>query len=173
MTLSAAQMHTMTMPGPMLKRGFWLYVWRVTAPEGEKLYVGRTGDNSSPNAAAPYTRMGQHLGFSKAQNSLRRLLMEQSIHPEECDSYELITYGPIFPEVSKSKKLDRNQLMELHTPSRNAVGALERKLANELKAAGYDVLNIVKWKHPYNEKLWHKVVDEFAVHFPKLKELNK
>lgn len=26
--------YTLTLPGPMLQRGFWLYVWRVVAPDG-------------------------------------------------------------------------------------------------------------------------------------------
>jgi hypothetical protein len=39
---SLASMHCLTLPGPMLQRGFWLYVWRVQTPKGERLYVGRT-----------------------------------------------------------------------------------------------------------------------------------
>ena len=169
MTATSPQTLTMTLPGPMLSRGFWLYVWRVKSPSGEKLYVGRTGDNSSPYATAPYTRMGQHLGFSKAQNSLRRLLTDQGILPEECDSFELIAHGPIFPEVSGHDDLDRSALMELHVPPRNSVGALERELATRLKDAGYDVLNTVRWRHEQDEELWAKVRDEFAKHFPKLR----
>ena len=53
--------HELTFPGPMTKRGFWLYVWRIQSPEGELLYVGRTGDSSSAHAASPIERMGQHL----------------------------------------------------------------------------------------------------------------
>ena len=37
-----ASLHRLTLPGPMLQRGFWLYVWRVQTPKGERLYVGRT-----------------------------------------------------------------------------------------------------------------------------------
>ena len=29
--------HVLTMPGAMLHRGFWLYVWRVETPAGELL----------------------------------------------------------------------------------------------------------------------------------------
>ncbi len=37
--------------GAFLRRGFWLYVWEVTVPNGATIvYVGRTGDSSSPNA---------------------------------------------------------------------------------------------------------------------------
>ena len=100
---ATASLHRLTLPGPMLQRGFWLYVWRVLTPKGERLYVGRTGDSSSPHATAPYTRMGQHLGFSKAQNSLRRLLTEAGVEPESCKQFELISYGPIFPEIGFTK----------------------------------------------------------------------
>ena len=31
--------HLLTLPGAMLQRGFWLYVWRVETPKGEFLYV--------------------------------------------------------------------------------------------------------------------------------------
>ena len=33
--------------GRILERGFWLYVWKVTAPNKTVFYVGRTGDSSS------------------------------------------------------------------------------------------------------------------------------
>jgi hypothetical protein len=94
--------YTLKLPGEMLRRGMWRYVWRVETPRGERLYVGRTGDNSSPYATAPYTRMGQHLGFSKAANSLRRLLTENGITPEECAHYELIAHGPYAEAGSNS-----------------------------------------------------------------------
>ena len=171
MTASPAKTYSMTLPGGMLERGFWLYVWRVATPKGEKLYVGRTGDNSSPYATAPYTRMGQHLGFSKAQNSLRRLLLEQGIQPEACESFKLISHGAIFPEIEGHDELERAELMERHIPFRNVVGAMERELATSLKAAGYDVLNKVSWRHPHDEKLWATVRAAFASHFPKLQEV--
>lgn len=31
----AAGTYALTLPGPMLQRGFWLYVWRVVAPDGK------------------------------------------------------------------------------------------------------------------------------------------
>ncbi len=54
-----ASTYSLTMPGAMLERGFWLYVWRIASPIGELLYVGRTGDSASPNASPPFMRMGQ------------------------------------------------------------------------------------------------------------------
>jgi hypothetical protein len=42
---------SVTLDGAMLRRGFWLYVWEIKTPDGKDvLYVGRTGDNSSPYA---------------------------------------------------------------------------------------------------------------------------
>ena len=163
----------LTMPGPMLVRGFWLYIWRVEAPEGEVLYVGRTGDNSSPNAAAPYTRMGQHLGKSKSQNALRVHLEKRGIDPQSCTSFHLVSYGPIFPEVEREEGTSRKELMALHTPFRNIVGSLEKALADALKDAGYCVLNTVKWKHPLDEGKWKLVHAAFSEHFPNLKSSGK
>lgn len=86
------------MPGAMLERGFWLYVWRVKTPKHEVLYVGRTGDISSCKAAPPYARMGQHLGHVKASNALRTYLEMNGVKPEDCSEYEFIAHGPLFPE---------------------------------------------------------------------------
>ena len=94
--MTEVQTFRLSIPGPMLRRGFWLYVWRVTtADDNELLYVGRTGDNSSPNAAPPYTRMGQHLGSIKNQNALRSQLIMSRVTPEECRKFDLIAHGPI------------------------------------------------------------------------------
>ena len=54
---------TVTLDGAILRRGFWLYVWEITTPDGRKvLYVGRTGDKSSPFAQSLFNRLGQNLG---------------------------------------------------------------------------------------------------------------
>ena len=163
-----AATHVLTLPGPMLRRGFWLYVWRVETPKGEMLYVGRTGDNSSPHASAPYTRMGQHLGTMKTQNALRKHLKKQGFEPEECATFQLVSYGPIHDEVNQTGGLNRTELMEAHVPLRNLVGALEKALADGLKEVGYTVLNSVIWKHGYDNDAWSATVDAFAEYFPKL-----
>ncbi|TBX98683.1 hypothetical protein [Rhizobium laguerreae] len=162
------RIHALTLPGGMLRRGFWLYVWVVEAPVGELLYVGRTGDNSSPHASAPYTRMGQHLGSAKNQNALKRHLLSRGVSPEECRSFDLIAFGPLFDEIEKLDGLSRDDLMKRHIPIRNAVGALEKVLAEELKAAGYDVLNSVSWKHPHDVEGWEAVKQAYLRRFPKL-----
>jgi hypothetical protein len=163
------------LPGTMLRRGFWLYVWRVmTADDRELFYVGRTGDNSSPNASPPFTRMGQHLGFAKNQDALRRNLMARGICPEDCHAFHLVAHGPIHPEVVKpdgyihADGSARAALMEKHVPIRNLVGAMEKRLAANLDAAGYEVLNSVKWKHVVADEDWLPVRDAFAKDFPRL-----
>jgi hypothetical protein len=163
----AAATHILNLPGAMLERGFWLYVWRVKTPKGEMLYVGRTGDNSSPHAVAPYTRMGQHLGFSDSQNALRTHLTRKEIDPGEC-SFELISHGPLFAEIDRSTG-DRAEWMERHTPLRNKVGAMEKALADDLTDAGYAVLNRVKWNWKLDSEAWIPIREAFALHFPKLK----
>lgn len=162
-----AALHTMSFAGAMAERGFWLYVWKVVTPKGELLYVGRTGDNSSPFASAPYTRMGQHLGSVKSQNALRQHLRKRGLEPSQCARFDLISYGPLFPEVCEPA-LDRSGLMAKHTPLRNIVGALEKSLAEALAEAKYDVLNTVKWRHVVDPQLWETVRAAFALHFPAL-----
>lgn len=154
-----ARTHTLTMPGAMLQRGFWLYVWRVDTPQGEMLYVGRTGDNPSPNAAPPYARMGQHLGHVKASNALRTHLLRVGIAPEECKEFSFIAHGPIYPEQKD---------MEAHRGPRNIVAALEKELACALGSVGYNVLNTVRSRQPLDSEAWDKVKAAFSEHFPAL-----
>ena len=85
-----AETHTLTLPVALIKRGFWLYVWRIASPIGELLYVGRTGDSSSVNASAPFARMGQHLGTNERQNMVRKNLEKRGVSPEKCASFDLI-----------------------------------------------------------------------------------
>lgn len=161
--------HCLTLPGPMLQRGFWLYVWRVEDADGKEwLYVGRTGDNSSPHASAPYTRMGQHLGTMKNQNALRARLRDRGIEAEDCRAFHLVSHGPLYPEVEKDEGLDRDALMERHKPMRDEVGAYERDLALALEEAGYRVLNTVRCKWQGNPARWLEIRQAFAEHFLKL-----
>ena len=162
--------HSVTLPGAILQRGFWLYVWRVQTPKGVMLYVGRTGDNSSPHATASYLRMGQHLGQVKTQNALRKHLEKRGVDPEQCASFEFISHGPLYPEVAKTDGAARAALMALHLPFRDIVGAMEKALADHLSAAGYTVLNTVKWKPSLDTALWTPVRAAFAEFFPLLAE---
>ncbi len=75
------------------ERGLWLYVWEITTPQETHLYyVGHTGDSSSIKAQSPFNRMGQHLGFNRHSNPLRRYLNAEDVDPERC-SFRLVTYG--------------------------------------------------------------------------------
>ncbi|MCV3243293.1 hypothetical protein [Mesorhizobium sp. ZC-5] len=169
----------LTLPGPMLRRGFWLYVWKVLTADGrDLLYVGRTGDNSSPNASPPYIRMGQHLGSVKNQNALRRNLLAVGVDPLSCKSFDLVAHGPIHPEVVRPEDFDhadktmREELMKLHLPLRDEVGAMEKRLAKELSDVGYKVLNNVKWKYDVDDTKWLPVRKAFVDDFPELGRLS-
>jgi hypothetical protein len=146
------------LPAELLHSGFWLYVWRVETPAGrEVVYVGRTGDSSSANAAPPYRRFGQHLGHVKASNALRTHLNTRDIQPESCRRFTFVAHGPLF---------DKQRDMESHKPVRDIVAALEMKLADALAECGYKV----KSRKALDQELWSSVRDAFAPHFPRLRE---
>src|SRR5580692_1692961 len=117
--------YAMRFDGALLTRGFWLYVWRVTDVSRSVLYVGRTGDTSSPNASSPFRRIGRHLevGPKAKGNALGRQLARAGIDPA-CCTFEMIAVGPIFPEQAN---------MERHVVVRDQVAALERALADHLR----------------------------------------
>jgi hypothetical protein len=152
---------TVTLDGAMLRRGFWLYVWEITRPDGEKvLYVGRTGDNSSPYAQSLFNRLGQNLGNLTTASMVRNNLEKRGINPDQCQ-YRMVGHGPLFDQVP-------NKDFEAHKPIRDKVGAVEKKLAEDLKASGYDVMNEVRWNAPLDEDLYKPVRAAFAVEFPGL-----
>jgi hypothetical protein len=155
-----AKMHHLPLPGAMLARGFWLYVWEVTDRSGKRwLYVGRTGDSSSPNAQSPFTRLSQHLGSNRRGNALRRNLEHVGVEPDSCRAFELTCYGPILPECAD---------METHGPSRDIMAGLEKGLRDALNTAGYRLLNEVKSRHPIEQPLMSSVLKSFATRFKKL-----
>jgi hypothetical protein len=130
----------MEFSGKLLKRGFWLYVWDIKEDRSHHLYVGRTGDSSSPNASSPFRRIGQHLDSSinAKSNALWRKLDGAGINAENC-TFEMIAIGPIF---------DEQNTMPDHKPFRDETAALERALADELKRRGYSVLG----EHPKSQQ---------------------
>ena len=155
-----ATLQHLSLPGAMLARGFWLYVWEVTDSTGKKwLYVGRTGDSSSPNAQSPFARLSQHLGSNRRGNALRRNLTSAGVDVDSCTSFELTCYGPILPECAD---------MDLHRPSRDIMAGLEKGLRNALHAVGYHLLNEVRSRHPIDEAQLTAVVEAFAKRFTKL-----
>lgn len=155
----AAALHRFSLPGVMLQRGFWLYVWDIRVGNQRLLYVGRTGDESSPHASAPYDRFGQHLGRNKNANALRRNLLARGVELSHVDHYDFHSFGPLHPEAAD---------MESHRPLRDQVAALEKKLADRLSAAGYDVLNKVSCRRPLDPQLWAETCAAFQTAFPDL-----
>jgi hypothetical protein len=122
----------MIFDGHLLNRGFWLYVWEIKGPLSHHVYVGRTGDSSSPHASSPFKRIGQHLdpGPSAKGNALGKQLTRAGVKYEEC-SFKMVAIGPIWPEQAD---------FEAHKPVRDQMAALERAIADELRQRGYVVL---------------------------------
>jgi hypothetical protein len=122
----------MSFDGHLLKRGFWLYIWEIKGPLCHYVYVGRTGDSSSPHASSPFKRVGQHLDPSPSAkgNALGKQLRRAGVNLVEC-SFQMVAIGPIFPEQTT---------FEAHVPIRNQMAALERATADDLRQRGYVVL---------------------------------
>lgn len=153
---SQASTYTVSLDGGFLARGFWIYVWEVRDPEGSvMLYVGRTGDSSSPNAQSPFNRMGQHLGFAKNSSMLRNHLQGRDVSPDLC-SFRLVAHGPILPEAEDWKS---------HVIRRDLAAAVEKQLAEDCAAAGYDVLNSVASGKELDDDLYAPVRAAFTEHF--------
>ena len=160
--MPSASTQRLEFEGKLLERGFWLYVWEIKSPPGKAVYyVGRTGDSSSPHAQSPFNRMSQHLGFAEASNTLRKQLKKRKLTPEKC-LFRLIAHGPVFPEGSG---------MAQHSKRRDIIAGLEKKLADAMEEAGYDVLNKVDSLKALDQKLWRQVKKAFAVDFPKLESV--
>lgn len=136
--------NAMSFDGALLGRGFWLYVLRITDGVRNVLYVGRTGDSSSPHASSPFKRIGQHLdaGPNAKGNSLARQLKRAGLSPVRC-AFEMVAVGPLFPEQEN---------MERHKILRDQAGALERALADHLRAAGHAVIGTHPRSVPCDEK---------------------
>ncbi len=144
--------HDISFDGSVLQRGFWLYVWEIRPIDGAPVYyVGRTGDSSSANAQSPFNRLGQHLGFNKRSNPLRRHLEAHGIKPEGC-SFRFIAHGPILQEADD---------MEQHRASRDIIAGLEKGLCDWLTGTGADVLNAVNCRRPVDTVLLAEIIESF------------
>lgn len=144
--------------GKLLKRGFWLYIWDIREDRKRHLYVGRTGDSSSPHASSPFRRIGQHLDsrLNAKGNALGRQLKTANIDPEVC-TFEMTAIGPIFEEQTS---------MPAHVPLRDKTAALERGLADELKKRGYDVLGTHPRAEPPDSDLMPELIAKLELYFP-------
>ena len=159
-----AKTFTVSLDGEMLRRGFYLYVWRITTPDGQRaLYVGRTGDSSSPHAQSLFNRLGQNLGTLANASMVRNNLEKRGIDPVTCQ-FEMVGFGPIFEEMPGKD-------MAAHKPIRDKVAAVEKRLAEDLTAAGYDVMNVVRSNAPLDLDVYEPVKAAFAAEFPELAEL--
>jgi hypothetical protein len=153
--------HEVRFEGGVLQRGFWLYVWEVTPADKAPLYyVGRTGDSSSTNAQSPFNRMGQHLGFAKNSNMLRRHLIQHGAVPESC-AFRLIALGPIEQEARTPGRREHDQRRDL-------VAAMEKALAELLASSGLKVMNRVVSRKPLDESRFAQVRTAFEKAFPQL-----
>jgi len=148
----------MEFSGRLLERGFWLYVWKISTGAQIVLYVGRTGDSSSPNAGSPFTRIGQHLDFrpNARGNAMARQLKKAGIDPARC-RFEMIAVGPLRPEEAT---------MDTHKASRDALAALEQTAAQFLKDRGYRVLGQHHNRKALNPDDWRQVEPTLQREFP-------
>jgi len=146
--------------GAVLSRGFWLYVCEIKTSRGRYLYVGRTGDSSSSNAASPFRRIGQHLDLKENAkgNSLARRLAEQNINLMDCE-YELIALGPIDQEQKS---------FEAHRPIRDKVGALEYHIASTLRERGYKILGNHSRCGEVDYSLFQQIIPFLNERFPSM-----
>lgn len=150
-------LHEIAFRGEVLERGFWLYVWEITPPQGAPLlYVGRTGDHASGVAQSPFNRFSNHLGGNKHSNALKRHLAAREVRAEAC-AFRFLPYGPL------SVPCDTE-----HRAACDTMQALEKALADALRAAGYDVVNTVHCRKALDAALWQQVRTAFAQHFPAL-----
>ncbi len=148
----------MRFDGQLLKRGFWLYVWDIRSDGNQVLYVGRTGDSSSPHASSPFSRIGHHLNFktNAKANSMARRLAQAGFNPTSCQ-FSMVGIGPLFPEQAN---------FDAHRTVRDCVGALEAALAEHLRARGYAVLGIHHSRSAVDQVLWAQVETLVEGEFP-------
>lgn len=124
--------YVMRFDGQVLKRGFWLYVLEILYHHQKYIYVGRTGDSSSPNASSPFNRIGQHLDFRENArgNSLAKRLKEAGVEPEK-SRFRMLALGPFYSE---------QESFDAHRPYRDQMATLEYEIAEYLRVVGGNVL---------------------------------
>ncbi|MFZ2631710.1 MAG: hypothetical protein WA081_06050 [Desulfosalsimonadaceae bacterium] len=134
--------------GEVLQRGFWLYVWEIVCGQKVYLYVGRTGDSSSPHASSPFNRIGQHLDpREKAKgNSLAKRLKEAGVNPKT-SKFRMLALGPLFPE---------QESFEAHKPYRDQMATLEYETTAYLREKQFTVLG----KHHLGRPVPQDIVEE-------------
>jgi hypothetical protein len=151
--------YKMSFQGEILKRGFWLYVWQINS-ERKYLYIGQTGDSSSPFASSAFIRAARHLDLKDTakSNSLFRKLKTADIDYLNCQ-FEMLAIGPIDEE---------QQAMPEHSPLAAKIRALEGALANELKNRGYEILSTHHKIKNLDDVLFRKVLIAIERDLPRL-----
>lgn len=155
------KLHHMSLPAPILKRGFWLYVWKVELPLGGLVhYVGMTGDISGVAQSAA-NRVSAHIGSNNHNNALRRnLCNRRGAILEECQSFDFYAFGPVYPYQAESPD---------YLAQRTKVANLEKRLWRGLAAAQYTMLNkMPSGDNSFDMGRWTDVVSAFQVPFPDL-----
>ncbi len=154
MSTAAYSAHSFEIDGRLLKRGFWVYAVRIQVRSRLFVYVGRTGDTSSPNASPPLSRVSAHFNLKDAArgNSLVRNLKKRNISPQAC-RYSFFAVGPIYPEASS---------MHRRRPVRDRMAALEASVARLLSDRGYTVLGAHPRLKPLTRALPRSVLKVFS-----------
>jgi len=124
--------YEMGFDGEVLQRGFWLYIWKIVYEQKTYIYIGRTGDSSSPNASSPFNRIGQHLDFrnNAKGNSLAKNLIKAGVDPKQ-SKFSMLALGPLFEEQKS---------FDTHKPFRDQMATLEYETAEYLKKNNFTVL---------------------------------
>jgi hypothetical protein len=127
------ELHQFTIPAQILKRGFWLYIWKVGLPDGTIVhYVGMTGDTGAALAQSAMNRVAAHLGRNIKSNALRRYLKSKcNIDLEDCASIDFYAFGPVYDKPSVSD----------YSRQRGKVAALEKHLWAQMQSGNYKMLN--------------------------------
>jgi hypothetical protein len=154
-------MHHLSVPPPILKRDFWLYVWRVGLRSDRYAhYVGMTGDTGSGRAQAAANRVAAHLGFNTHSNALRKYVQDKTqTDLEDCHSLDFFAFGPVY-----TKPADAD-----YRTMRGKVAAIEKRLWERMKASGYDMLNSrPQTTATLDQDRWNDVCVAFQMHFQNL-----
>ena len=155
-------LHHVSVPVPILQRGFWLYIWKVGLPEGDHgHYVGMTGDTATGRAQSAANHVSANLGFTAHASAIRRYLHRRHrVHLENCRSLEFISFGPVYPEPAPTE----------YQAVRGKVAALANRLWDRLNASGYEMLNTLpRTPGRLDEPRWNDVCSAFQGHFPRIR----
>jgi hypothetical protein len=155
-------LHHMSLPAPILRRDFWLYVWRIGLPDRRKThYVGMTGDTGAGIAQSAMNRVAAHLGRNIRSNALRKYLKtKRDVELEDCLSLDFFAFGPVYPEPAR-----------VDYPTIQAkVAALEKHLWARMQSAKYEMLNNQpQATAQFDPDRWSAVCTAFQKPFPDLK----